>query len=135
MAFTLVQTQPSLLPPPPTSPPTTTNVPAPHKHAPATHPRHITTVTCGHHRPQTLSTANNNHVNNNAAMPHQQANEPRRGRGDENGLRGMTTMTTPTDHDTPHDVNGWPRQHTPTPTTTRTRQWTPTPTDHHHVNG
>ncbi|EDR03882.1 uncharacterized protein LACBIDRAFT_331134 [Laccaria bicolor S238N-H82] len=138
-AFTLIQIQPSSLPPPLTSPPTTTNVPAPRKRVPATHPRHVTTVSCGHHRPQTSSTANNDHINN-AATPRQQADEPRRGRGDENGPRGTTTttMTMPTNHDTPHDVNGRPRQmptdaHVNGP---RPRQWTTTTSmDHDHASG
>ncbi|EDQ98928.1 uncharacterized protein LACBIDRAFT_296046, partial [Laccaria bicolor S238N-H82] len=89
--------------------PPTTNVPAPRKRAPATHPRHVTTVLCGHHRPQTSSTANNNHVNNNAATPRQQANEPRRGRGDENGPRGTTTST--------HDHHDHGPRNTTRPTT------------------
>ncbi|EDR02088.1 uncharacterized protein LACBIDRAFT_332712 [Laccaria bicolor S238N-H82] len=131
LSFTLVQTQPSLLPPPPTSTPTTTIVPAPRKRAPATHPRHVTTVTCGHHRPQTSSTANNNHVNNNAATPRQQANEPRRGRGDENGPRGTTTSTHD-HHDHAHGPRHAPRrQRTATSTDANANNDTNTQTDAH----
>ncbi|EDR12069.1 uncharacterized protein LACBIDRAFT_324473 [Laccaria bicolor S238N-H82] len=84
-------------------------------------------VSCGHHRPQTSSTTNNDHINN-AATPRQQANKPRQGRGDENGPRGTTTttMTTPTNHDTPHDINGRPRQ-----TPTDAHRTTTTPADDH----